>query len=123
MIDRVYRETYTFELRECIGKTEDIHESVCKHASIVAMEMANKGIVVCRVCGIPLPEGVGRYNDHKVLRHELCVQPICTTCAKNNPDAYHLAFKRGVDIMHAYKPLYIEASNMIIKSDKRFDEE
>jgi hypothetical protein len=65
----IYYKQYDFELRECIGKTDDVHESLCMHSAIVAREMALKGVIVCRVCNKPLNDNAGRYNDHKVLRH------------------------------------------------------
>jgi len=110
--DPLYRNLYDFELRECIGKTDDIYESLCMHTSIVAREMALKGVVVCRVCNAPLPEGKGRYNDHKILQHPECVQPICTKCANEQPDKFYLAFKRGDEIMHATTPLYIGSAHL-----------
>lgn len=117
-VDPYYRNMYYHEMRECIGKTEDIHESLCMHNSIVAREMATKGVCVCRVCNCDLSEGKGRYNDHKILQHPECVQPICTKCAKENPDKFHLAFKRGDTFMHLTTPLYIESANIWIKNDK-----
>lgn len=110
---QIYRNNYIFELRECIGKTDDINEPLCRHSSIVAREMANKGIVVCRICNKPLPEGEGRINDHFVLKHELCVQPICLKCSKENPDAYYNAFKHGCRIMET-APLHLGVSRLLI---------
>jgi len=101
LANAVHRDMYTFTLRECIGKTDDIHEPLCMHTAIVAREMARMGVIVCRVCNRSLNNHEGRYNDHKLLRHPGCVQPICSQCARENPDAYHLAFKRGVQIMGA----------------------
>jgi hypothetical protein len=110
--DPFYRHMFFLELRECIGKTDDVHESLCMHSSIVAREMAAKGVCVCRVCNCDLSEGKGRYNDHKILRHPECVQPICTKCAKENPDKFHLAFKYGDQIMHngLARPLYLDCA-------------
>ena len=122
IIDSYYRTMYDLELRECIGKTDDDSIPLCAHANIVAREMANKGVIVCRVCNKPLPEGEGRYNDHKVIRNPMCVQPICTKCADENPDAFYLAFKKGIRIMHAFSPdihpLYIECARMAIDIER-----
>lgn len=110
-LDSIYRELYTFEIREAIGKTEDRDIPLCMHSWKVAMEMANKGAVVCRVCSIPLPEGVGRYNDHLLLGHPYCVQPICMDCARDNPDVFHRNFKRGVNIVRLGQ-LYVESDRI-----------
>lgn len=122
-----YYHMYDLELRECIGKTDDVHESLCMHSAIVAREMAQKGVIVCRVCNKPLPHGVPRYNDHKVLRHPECVQPICNTCAKERPDKFYLAFKRGCDIMHLggkeFPPLYIECARIWYANDQLIADE
>lgn len=101
--DAAHREMADYELREAIGKTEDINAPLCMHSAIVAREMAQKGVTVCRVCNKPLPDGVGRINDHLVLRHPDCVQPICTTCSQERPDEFHKAFQRGIAKMEANK--------------------
>jgi hypothetical protein len=116
-VDIIYRNHYDFELRECIGKTEDREVPLCQHASIVAREMAEKGVTVCRVCGDALGEGKGRYNDHKVLRNPLCVQPICVRCADERPDVFHKSFKAGLARMgvgaaFGLPPLHLEAARM-----------
>lgn len=115
--DLTYRKLFNFELRECIGKTDDIRASLCMHSAIVAREMAAKGIVVCRVCGKPLPEGKGRFNDHKVLRHPNCVQPICVKCADENPDEFYIAFKSGVEEMNV-APLYVKSAELLHEIEK-----
>jgi hypothetical protein len=84
-------------IRECIGKTDNINEPLCRHVDIISRELALKGIQICRVCGKPLPSGEGRFNDHLVLKHEMCIQPICIACSKTNPDAFHCAFENGVN--------------------------
>jgi hypothetical protein len=33
-----------------------------------------------------------------VLQNEACIAPICSKCADSNPDAFHLAFKRGLKL-------------------------
>jgi hypothetical protein len=122
--DPYYRRMYDFELRECIGKTEDIHESLCMHSAIVSREMAAKGIIVCRVCNKSLNNHEARYNDHKVLRHSECIQPICNMCAKERPDAFHLAFKKGDELMHLISPpLYIKAARIWHEIDQQTLEE
>lgn len=105
---KVIEELLEAQLRIYIGKTTDINQSLCMHSAIVAREMAQKGVTVCRVCNKPLGDGMGRYNDHLILRHPECVQPICTDCAKNKPDAFHLAFKRGVKNMRDAKQRKVE---------------
>ena len=97
LIDGVVRNIMYTEIRTIVGKTDDIHQSLCMHNSIVAREMAAKGIVVCRRCGKPMGDGVGRYNDHKCLCHPHCVQPICSHCADTNPDEFHIAFRNGIE--------------------------
>lgn len=115
-VHTIYRHYHFLELRDCIGKTDDVHESLCMHSSIVAREMAQKGVIVCRVCTTPLPEGKGRFNDHIVLKHPECVQPICSKCARERPDKFHLAFKHGVSLMHnlglGFPPLFLKAASM-----------
>lgn len=81
-------------LRRCIGKTDDIKIALCSHNAIVNREL---GEGFCRVCQKDLRViGIGRFNDYLVLRHPMCQQPICLDCAKNNPDEFHIAFKRGI---------------------------
>ena len=93
-IRREYIETM---LRICIGKTDDINVPLCSHKAIINREL---GEGFCRVCQKDLRKsGEGRYNDHIVLQHPLCRQPICLDCAKNNPDEFHKAFKNGVEEM------------------------
>jgi hypothetical protein len=121
--DPYYRKMYDFELRECIGKTDDIHESLCMHSAIVAREMAAKGVVVCRICNCDLSERKGRYNDHKVLRHPECIQPICNKCAHERPDAFHLAFLEGGKRMRAmagsgFPPSYLEAARTMYEVER-----
>lgn len=121
VMQQIYRDNYEYELRECIGKTDDIHEPLCRHTSIVAREMALKNVTVCRVCNKPLPEGEPRINDHLILKHELCVQPICLQCSKENPDAYYNAFKHGCDIMNI-APLHPGVSRLLIKNMEQLGE-
>jgi hypothetical protein len=98
LTDAVHRQFTDTMLRISIGKTDDIRQPLCMHAAIIAREFAAKGILACRVCGkrFGAEIGWGRYNDHLTLRHPECVQPICTKCAKEKPDEFHKAFKRGV---------------------------
>ena len=82
-------------LRECIGKTDDINVPLCSHKAIINREL---GEGFCRVCQKDLRgNNEGRYNDHKVLDHPRCRQPICSYCAENNPDEFHKAYKQGVE--------------------------
>lgn len=50
----------------------------------------------CRVCGEDLNKEGGRANDHlaRVNGFDEINQPICLKCSKNNPDEYHIAFKK-----------------------------
>ena len=82
-----------FELREAIGKTEDISVSLCSHQAILAREYPEH---FCRICNKDLSVVTPRWNDYLVLRHPLCRKPICFECAKNNPDEFHKAFQRGI---------------------------
>jgi len=85
-----------FFLRELIGKTDDIRVPLCSHTAIINREFEARGMNFCRVCQKDLSVvGVARVNDYLVLRHEQCRQPICCDCAKDNPDAFHIAFKEG----------------------------
>jgi hypothetical protein len=120
-MQQVYRSNYIFELRECIGKTDDINEPLCQHAKIVAREMANKGVVVCRQCNKPLPEGKPRINDHLILRNAMCVQPICLRCSKENPDEFYRAFKHGCELMET-SPLHPGVSRMMVEIMKQTGE-
>ena len=120
-LNRCYRDLFEFELRESIGKTGDIHQSLCMHSAIIAREMAAKGVIVCRVCNTPLNKK-GRYNDHLILRHPECVQPICNWCAKENPDKFHQSFKKGCTTMKLTTPLYVDAARWMWdqESSRRF---
>jgi len=116
-IDRTYRDMLTFELRELVGKTEDRDIPLCQHAAIYAREMAQKGVIVCRVCGTSLNNNEGRYNDHLLIRNPLCTQPICTNCSENNPDEFHKNFKKGVEKCHPFTgipPLYLDAARTLV---------
>lgn len=118
-MDRTYRDLFDFELRELIGKTEDREVPLCQHSFTVAMEMAEKGVIVCRVCGTSLNGHQPRYNDHKILRNPLCVQPICLKCADENPDVFHRNFKKGVERMDVARdlgmsPLYLDSARFIV---------
>lgn len=96
LLSNMSRNLMDTELRIYIGKTDDEDISLCMHSATVAREMAQKCIIVCRVCNKGLPEGIGRYNDHKIIRHQNCVQPICSSCAEDRPDIWYREFSRGV---------------------------
>lgn len=109
--------------RELIGKTDDIHVSLCSHDAIISRELPEH---FCRVCHKNLAKvGVGRVNDYLVLRHPQCRQPICLECVKNRPDAFYKAFEQGTNrytalsaaarITHALR----EITTLIEKSRKR----
>lgn len=95
---------HDFRLRNAIGKTDDIKIPLASHKGILLREFGKKRYskylstleLDCRVCNRDLSGIVGRFNDYLVLRHPLCMQPICLDCAKNTPDEFHLAFQRGV---------------------------
>lgn len=58
-----------------------------------------KSSSICRRCFKFLDINDKRYNDYTVFGHIvkeelLDKRPICLTCAKNNPDKYHLAYKK-----------------------------
>ena len=81
-------------LRMAIGKTDDIRIALCSHQAIINREFPN---YFCRVCNTDLSiEGKGRFNDFLILRHPQCTKPICSKCAKENPDAFHIAFREGL---------------------------
>lgn len=80
-----------FHLRHFIGKEQF---GLCKHSLIISREMGEK---YCRICNKELKVGVGRYNDYLVLRNKGCPAPICLDCSKNNPDDFHMAFKKGLE--------------------------
>ena len=83
-----------FNLRELIGKTDDIRVPMCSHHAIIQREL---GEGFCRVCHKDLSLAVGRWNDYLVLRHPACQSPICFECGRDNPDKFHIAFKSGLD--------------------------
>ncbi len=83
-----------FSLRKAIGKTNDLRIPLASHAQIISRELKNR---VCRVCSRGLTGTQARYNDYLVLRHPNCKSPICLDCSKNKPDAFHKAFKRGLE--------------------------
>jgi len=85
-----------FAIREAIGKTGDLDVALCSHAKILEREFLDDENR-CRQCGIKLTTGFGRYNDYLVLRHPHCTRPICIDCAKDRPDVFHLAFKKGIE--------------------------
>lgn len=81
-------------LRFAIGKTEDIRVALCSHQAIIQREFPQH---FCRVCNKDLSiDGISRWNDFLVLRHPQCFKPICGDCAENNPDVFHIAFRRGL---------------------------
>ena len=79
-------------LRDLIGKTDDITVSLCSHAAIINREF---GEHFCRVCHKECKKGVGMYNDHLLIMHRECRQPICSDCAEERPDEFHKAFRAG----------------------------
>ena len=82
-------------LRILIGKTDDIRIALCSHQAIINREFPEH---FCRICNTDLSVGnKARWNDFLVLRHPQCQKPICGDCAKNNPDEFHIAFKKGLD--------------------------
>lgn len=107
-------------LREAIGKTNDIHISLCSHIAIINRELGDN---FCRVCQKDLSvTGVGRYNDHLVLRHPQCFQPICLNCAKNNPDKFHLAFKKGLTVYKERKSMKLKTIKMLNEMESDIEE-
>lgn len=80
-------------LRIAIGKTNNLNVSLCSHKAIIDREFPE---ATCRVCYKNLNKVYGRCNDYLVLRHPNCNHPICIDCMRNNPDEFHLAFKRGL---------------------------
>ena len=88
-------------LRMLIGKTDDVRIALCSHQAIINREFPTH---FCRVCNKDLSIGnVGRYNDYLVLRHPQCLKPICIDCAKNKPDVFFIAFKKGLDKFQEFK--------------------
>ena len=82
------------ELRICIGKTDNIRIALCSHQAIINREFPDH---FCRVCNTDLSlDGKARWNDFLVLRHPQCTKPICSKCAEENPDAFHIAFREGL---------------------------
>ena len=85
-----------FKIREAIGKTDKLDVALCSHAKILEREFPDDELR-CRQCGIKLTTGFGRFNDYLVLRHPHCTRPICVDCAKNRPDVFYDAFRKGID--------------------------
>jgi len=83
-----------FNLREQIGKTEDIKVARASHNVVRSME---EGEGFCRVCHKNLQVVCPRVNDYLVLRHPFCKAPICFDCSVNRPDSFYRAFKSGVE--------------------------
>jgi hypothetical protein len=83
-----------FFLREAIGKTNDIHVSICSHQAIINRELPDH---FCRVCNKDMSKICGRINDYLVMRHPQCTKPICFDCAENRPDAFYIAYQRGYE--------------------------
>lgn len=51
----------------------------------------------CRICNKDLADGIARINDHLVpdgINGMTLNQAICLDCSNNNPDEYHLEFKK-----------------------------
>ena len=95
-----------FALREAIGKTDDIRVAACSHDAIIARE---QGESHCRICHRKAGMERGRINDYLVLRHRQCQGPICYICAEKHPDAFYLAFKKGLDkLKRASIPISVE---------------
>lgn len=93
-----------FLLRTYIGKSErveDLRIGLCSHQAILERERDTKGRNpehFCRKCGINLNTvGIGRCNDHLVLRNPFCRGPICMQCIDDGGDVFYQAFSRGVE--------------------------
>ena len=97
-----------FFLRTCIGKTNDLGVGLCSHQKILEREFPNEPNR-CRQCGRRLVVGVGRWNDYLVLRHPDCKRPICMECGEENPDCFHIAFKKGLKKYKVIKKSISEA--------------
>lgn len=92
-----------FQLRELIGKTDNIRVPMCSHNAIIQREF---GEGFCRVCHKDLRiAGVGRWNDYLILRHPQCQSPICVDCARDKPDQFHIAFKKGLEKYHYFRDI------------------
>jgi len=91
-----------FQLRSFMGKTNDVQspEGYASHFKILKRQKRiENDDLVCRRCLKDLSEvGVGRYNDFLVIRAKDCTQPICSSCAKHNPDNYHRKFKEAISM-------------------------
>ena len=50
----------------------------------------------CRVCGKEQVKGIAFAQDHlaTVFGQDKINQPICMDCSRDNPDEYHIAFKK-----------------------------
>ena len=93
--DKDVRKELDTSLRILIGKTDDVRIALCSHQAIINREFPEH---FCRVCNTDLSVGnKARWNDFLVLRHSQCFKPICSNCAENNPDAFFLAFKKGLN--------------------------
>lgn len=100
-----------FHLRELIGKTEDIRVPMCSHHAIIQREL---GEGFCRVCHKDLRiAGIGRWNDYLILRHPSCQSPICYDCAKDKPDQFHIAFKKGLEKYHYFRDIDKQIAGLI----------
>lgn len=106
---------YDFMLREAIGKTDDIHVPICSHLAKINRELPEH---FCRVCNKDLSKIGGRWNDYLLLRHLQCQKPICSDCAKNNPDIFHLSFRRGINRYEEAKRKALELAD----ADERKDD-
>jgi len=38
------------------------------------------------------------WNDFLVIRAKDCTQPICDNCATNNPDSYHINYRKALEL-------------------------
>ena len=91
-----------FTLRTFMGKTEKKKNKMgyASHSEILKRQNGvEDDDLVCRRCLKDLSiVGEGRYNDFLIIRASDCTQPICSSCAENNPDSYHLKFKEAINM-------------------------
>jgi hypothetical protein len=89
-----------FRIRTLMGKTKETSskDGFASHMRILKRQRRiNEDSLVCRRCLKDLDVvGIGRWNDFLVIRAKDCTQPICHTCAKNNPDVYHIKFREAL---------------------------
>jgi len=118
--DEITLNKIDFEIRMFMGKTKETSskDGLASHMKIIKRQKEiDEDSLVCRRCFKDLSVVGARWNDFLVIRAKDCTQPICDNCATNNPDSYHINYRKALEL----SKIDNDIKNRMVLNDERMD--